>query len=175
VKATIRLALILFLVCGIAAGSLAVVNSVTKDRIAALEIEAQKEARAQVFPDADEFVEAEPGRMWTALRGGVEIGSVHRVKAQGYSGVIDIILGLNEEGALTAVRVLSQTETAGLGAKIVTPGFLGQYAGKAREQVALRKDAPASGQIDAIAAATISSRAVTKAIRAAMDAAAGGK
>ena len=174
-KATLKLALILFLVCGIAAGSLALVNGATKDRIAALELEAQKEARKKVFPDADDFSEVEKGKSWTAVKGGSVLGSVHRVKAQGYSGIIDIIFGLDSNEALTAVRVLLQTETAGLGAKIVTDKFLGQYAGKTRAQVTLKKDDPANGRIDAIAAATISSRAVTNAVRAVIDAAAGGK
>jgi electron transport complex protein RnfG len=175
VRGTLKLALILFVVCGVAAGSLALVNQATKDRIAALAKEAQQAARAEVFPVADQFSETDPGRSWTALEGGTVLGSVYLTHAQGYSGVIDIIFGVDDHGAITAVRILSQTETAGLGAKISTAKFLDQYAGKTRTQVALSKDDPANGQIDAITAATISSRAVTRAIRAAMDAAAGGQ
>jgi electron transport complex protein RnfG len=172
-RTTLKLAFVLFLVCAVAAGSLGFVNSVTRDRIAALELEAQKAARARVFPQADDFAEIEPGKVWTALKGGVTIGTVHRARIQGYSGIIDLMFGEDTEGALTAVRILAQTETAGLGAKIVAEKFLGQYAGKKAAGVVLKKDDPANGQIDAIAAATISSRAVTKAIRGAMTVAGG--
>lgn len=173
-KGTIKLALILFIVCGLAAGALAFVNSATKDRIAAFALEEQVQARKAVFPEAEEFSEAEPGRLWNAVRGGQPVGSVTRASIQGYSGIIVIMVGIDTTGTLTGVRVTSQSETPGLGAKIVDAAFLGQFKGRSAPAVALRKDDPANGQIDAIAAATISSRAVTKAIRATLDAAAGG-
>ena len=65
------------------------------------------------------------------------------------------------------MQVLSHTETAGLGAKITTAAWTGQFKGKTRDQVVLKKD-DAAGAIDAISAATISSRAVTRAIHDAM-------
>jgi electron transport complex protein RnfG len=67
------------------------------------------------------------------------------------------------------VQVLSHTETPGLGAKITTDAWTGQFTGKTRDQAALKKD---GGAIDAISAATISSRAVTRAVHDAMG---GGK
>jgi len=173
-KATLKLAIILFIVCGLAAGALGFVNAATKDRIAEYARIAKLDALKKVFPEAEEFKETEPGKAWDAVRGGSSIGSVHLVRTQGYSGPIEAVFGMRADGTLSGVRVLLQTETAGLGAKIVTDKFLGQYAGRARAEVALKKDDPASGRIDAIAAATISSRALTKAIRAAADAAGGG-
>jgi electron transport complex protein RnfG len=174
VRATIKLALILFVVCGLAAGALAFVNAATKERIAAFVLEEQLQARKAVFPEAQEFAETEPGIRWEALREGQPVGSVVRVSTQGYSGPIVIMVGIGAGGVLTGARVISQSETPGLGAKILDDAFLGQYQGKAAPAIALRKDDPADGQIDAIAAATISSRAVTRGIRAALDGAAGG-
>ena len=173
-KGTLKLAIILFIVCGLAAGALGFVNAATKDRIAEYARIAKLEALKKVFPEADEFKETDSGKAWDAVKGSSSIGSVHLVATQGYSGPIEAVFGMRADGTLTGVRVLLQTETAGLGAKIVGDKFLGQFAGRLRSEVALTKDDAANGRIDAIAAATISSRAVTKAIRAAADAAGGG-
>lgn len=172
-KGVLKLALTLFIVCGLAAGALGVVNAVTRDRIAEYARIAKMEALKKVFPEAEEFRETDPGRAWDAVQGGAAIGTVHLVSTQGYSGIIEAVFGLRADGTLTAVRVIQQTETAGLGAKITGAKFVDQFAGLPRQAVALKKDDPAGGKVDAIAAATISSRAVTKAVRAAADAAGG--
>jgi electron transport complex protein RnfG len=173
-KATLKLALILFIVCGLAAGALGFVNAATKEKIAEYARIAKQEALARVFPGASDFVETEPGKAWDAMRDGTKAGAVRLVQTQGYSGPIEIMFGVDANGAISGMQVLLQTETPGLGAKIVTSKFLGQFAGRSRQEVALTKDDAANGKIDAISAATISSRAVTKAVRAALDAAGGG-
>ncbi len=174
-KDLVRFPLILLIVCGLAAGSLAFVNAATKDQIAEYARLEKLDALKRVFPSADDFKETEPGKRWDAMKGADKLGTVFLASTMGYSGTIEVIFGMDVAGAMTGARVIAQTETPGLGAKIATDKFLGQYAGKAREQVALKKDDPAKGQIDAISAATISSRAVTRAIRAAIDSAAGGQ
>ena len=173
-KATLKLALILFIVCGLAAGALGFVNAATKEKIAEYARIAKQEALARVFPGASDFEETEPGKAWDAMRDGTKAGAVRLVQTQGYSGPIEIMFGVDGNGAVSGMQVLLQTETPGLGAKIVTSKFLGQFAGRSRQEVALTKDDAANGKIDAISAATISSRAVTKAVRAALDAAGGG-
>jgi Na+-translocating ferredoxin:NAD+ oxidoreductase subunit G len=172
-KGTVKLIVTLTLVCGLAAGALAVVNAVTKDRIAEYARIAKMEALKKVFPEAEEFRETDPGKAWDALKSGAAVGTVHLVSTQGYSGPIEAVFGTRADGTVTAVQVVLQTETPGLGAKITGGKFLGQFAGKTRGEVALKKDDSANGKIDAVSAATISSRAVTKAVRAALDAAGG--
>ena len=88
------------------------------------------------------------------------VGRVLAASTQGYSGPIQGLVGLDPAGAVSGVRVLVQTETPGLGAKITGQAFLDQFQGKKAAEVALKKDDPA-GKIDAVTAATISSRAVT--------------
>ncbi len=172
-KTILKTALILFIVCGLGAGSLAFVNYATKDRIAAFAKEEKEAAMAQVFPDADSFTELpqRPGATevldWDAVKAASVVGSVHLMKPFGYGGEIQLIYGEDVSGALTGLRILSHTETPGLGAKITTPAFYGQFAGKTVDQVVLKKDS-ASGAIDAITAATISSRVVTRAVHDAM-------
>jgi len=160
----LRLLVVLFLVCGIAAGSLAFVNAATKERIVEFARLEKVEAMQKVLPEAREFVEVDAGKLWEARADGQVVGRVLAAATQGYSGPIQGLVGLDTGGAVSGVRVLLQTETPGLGAKIITPGFLAQYQGMKVEEVALKKDDPA-GKIDAITAATISSRALTTAVR----------
>ena len=162
-KDFLRLALILFLFCGVSAGLLAFFNQFTKDRIEAQAAEEKSAALRTVFPAATDFRETDPGKRWDALKGADKAGTVFQVSPMGYSGRIEAVCGLDAAGKVTGIRVLSHTETAGLGAKITTAAFQDQFRGKAVAELALKKD---GGAIDAIAAATISSRAVTNAVRA---------
>ncbi len=185
-----KLIVTLFLVCGIAAGSLAFVNAATREPIARYAAIEREEARKKVLPDADEFSESESYDEWTAqkldeksgsvfewkaVKNGAPEGSVFQTSIQGYSGPIKLIFGVDMKGAVTGLRILSHTETPGLGAKITTDGFLQQFRGKTAGELVLKKDDPSKGALDAISAATISSRAVTKAVLNALNAAEGGK
>jgi electron transport complex protein RnfG len=160
---------VLFTACGLAAGSLAVVNAVTKEPIASLEKRQRDAALREVFPDAEEFKNVAPDRVWEALRNGQKAGHVFLTRVQGYSGPITLMFGTDSSGAVTGLRVLSHTETPGLGAKITTARFRDQFRNKRPEQLILKKYDPARGQIDAVTGATISSRAVTKALRTTLE------
>lgn len=167
-KDLLRTVLIVFIVCGVAAGSLSFVYGSTKGRIAEQARLEREEALKAVFPQATGFREAVPDREWEAQIGGSAAGRVMAVNARGYGGPIALVIGVDGEGRVTGVKVLRHTETPGLGAKITTEAFLAQFAGKAGEQLALKKDNP-TGAIDAITAATISSRAVSDTVRAAAE------
>ena len=159
----------LFIVCGFSAASLAVMNAVTKEPIARYEKQQREEALRGVFPDADEFLNSQPDRVWEALRKGQKTGHVFLTQVQGYSGPITLMFGMDSSGTVTGLRVLSHTETPGLGAKITTAQFRDQFRNKRPEQLLLKKDDPARGQIDAVTGATISSRAVTKALSTTLE------
>ncbi len=171
---SVRLIIVLFVVCAIAAGSLAFVNAATKDRIAGFAKTEKIEAMKAVFPQAEEFSELQPGKVWEAKQAGQSVGHVLAASVQGYSGPIEGVAGLDPQGALTGVKVLVQTETPGLGAKIAGEKFLAQFRGLKAGELALKKDDPA-GRIDAVTAATISSRALTNALRKAVDSFEGGQ
>jgi electron transport complex protein RnfG len=164
-----RMTLVLFIVCGAAAGALAFVNQMTKPKIIAQAKLERKTAFEDVAPEADDFREVVPGKAWDALSNGEKVGSVIVTVATGYSGNIGIVIGLDADNAVTGVKILSQSETPGLGAKIVERSFLEQFQGKTAESVVLKKDDPSRGRIDAISAATISSRAVTNTVRSAIN------
>lgn len=117
--------------------------------------------------NSQEFIEIIPDTLWRAFDSlGSDLGIIFRVFPQGYGGPIPITVGLDLEGKITGVRIASAAEglkeTPGLGAKITEPDFRKQFIGKCAPEVQLRAD---GGEIDAITAATISSRAVTAGIK----------
>ncbi|MCG8401928.1 MAG: RnfABCDGE type electron transport complex subunit G, partial [Firmicutes bacterium] len=89
--------------------------------------------------------------------------AVRTFSPDGYGGEIRLMVGFDTEGVVTGTSVLSHTETPGLGAKMTEESFQAQFRGidPAREPLAVVKD---GGTIDALTAATISSRAFVEAI-----------
>ena len=94
--------------------------------------------------------------------------AVKTYSKNGFGGRIDLMVGILANGTINKVSVLSQTETPGLGANMVNDKFKGQFDGKnpATFNLKVKKD---GGDVDAITAATISSRAVTEAVKRAVD------
>ena len=86
----------------------------------------------------------------------------------GFSGRIELMVGLLADGTINKISVLSQSETPGLGANMVQPKFKDQFDGKnpASFNLTVSKD---GGDVDAITAATISSRAFSEAVRKACE------
>ena len=85
----------------------------------------------------------------------------------GYGGEIVLMVGFeSDKKTVVAYKNLKSNETPGLGSKLQTPEFSGQFAGKEISRLKLKKD---GGEIDAITAATITSRAVCKAVADAQE------
>lgn len=160
----------LFMVALVCSIVLSFVYSFTSPRIANTQNELTLAGLKEVSA-AQEFVEIIPDTVWRALdSSGNCSGIVFRVFPQGYGGSIPITVGLNLDGKITGVRIASAAEgmkeTPGLGAKITEKDFIGQFIGKKDSEVSLKKD---GGEIDAITAATISSRAVCEGIKAGIE------
>ena len=86
--------------------------------------------------------------------------------AGGYGGTVEVMIGIDPNGAITGVTVTNHSETPGLGTKAMTEEYLSQYNGVS--EVAgddIRKDS----DIDAISGATLTSDAVYVAVGAALD------
>lgn len=94
--------------------------------------------------------------------------AVKTYSMNGFGGKIELMVGMLQNGIINKVSVLSQAETPGLGANMVNDKFKGQFDGKDPQTFTLKvkKD---GGDVDAITAATISSRAVSEAIQRAVD------
>ena len=91
------------------------------------------------------------------------IGAAIRTSEDGFSSKVELMVGILANGNINKVSVLSQQETPGLGANMVNDKFKNQLNGKnpASFTLKVKKD---GGDVDAITAATISSRAFTKAV-----------
>ena len=165
----VKFGLILALICLVATLVLALTYEVTKPKIGEQRaLEEKKEALEVILPGADSFNEKKINDIeyFEALRGKDLIGYCVRVTGSGYGGYIRMIVGIGLSGKIEGVEVLEHYETPGLGAKIeeVKPGekdawFLRQFKGKMATEVMVKEN------VDAITGATISSRAVTDAVR----------
>ena len=94
--------------------------------------------------------------------------AVKTYSKNGFGGKIELMVGMLADGIINKVSVLSQAETPGLGANMVNEKWKSQFDGKDPKNFILKvkKD---GGDVDAITAATISSRAVSEAIQRAAD------
>jgi len=161
---TIKLGLTLMLISLAAGGALAITNYSTTKQIELQKELALKESLNKVIK-AESF--QEKGSYYNAYaQDGNLIGRVLKITAPGYSSLISAVVGIDLENKITGIDIVSQQETPGLGAKITEEDFLGQFIGKGKESLKVKKD---SGEIDAVTGATISSRAVTNSIRDAIE------
>lgn len=98
--------------------------------------------------------------------GGNLLGYVVTVtSSKGYGGNITFSVGIQNDGTVNGIAFTSISETAGLGMKAKEDGFKGQFAGLTGNDFSVSKD---GGSIQAISGATITSRAVTNGVNAAI-------
>ncbi len=167
----------LFVICLVATLLLGFTNQVTAPIIEQLAIETEIKSRQTVFADASSFGEAnilEDGTSVVAAfdESGATIGHVVVNTAKGYGGDISVMTGVDANGKVTGINILSHAETAGLGAKATEASFREQFIGLIGG-ITVSKDKAGENSIDAITGATITSRAVTDAVNAAIEAAGG--
>jgi Na+-translocating ferredoxin:NAD+ oxidoreductase subunit G len=165
-KNVFKLAFILFIVCVIASGILAIVYKYTEGIIKQNQDDKKINSIREVLPNINRVVpyKGNENILIAYDMDGNDIGKVCIVKTRGYSGEIEFIIGVDSKGHISGMQVISQTETPGLGTKITENKFLKQYLGLSKEEIYLKKD-NAKGKIDAITGATVSSRAITEASR----------
>ncbi len=171
---------VLFLICVVAAFLLAVTNDVTAPAIAEVNAANEAKARTVVFADADSFGEAVKSdvpcvdTVVPALdKDGSVIGYVvTSYDEKGYGGKISVMTGIDADGKVTGVSILDMSETAGLGANAKRDSFREQFIGKIKG-ITVSKDEAGENAIDALTGATVTSRAVTRAVNAAIEAAGG--
>ena len=181
-KTYAKLSLVLFLICSVSAGALAFISAATRDRIEANDLEKERILRGKALAGEQQgssvVFDEEPIRVGEKeyyvgrLEGEFAGTAFTTVTNKGYSGPIEIVVAMDATGEkIAGVRIKSHSETPGLGANAVQikygeiePWFLAQFSGLGPGQVFLGKD-DANGVIDAITAATITSRAVTDSVR----------
>ena len=188
-KYIIKLGVTLFVTCVVVAGLLGLVNMVTKDKIAAINWENTQTAMKAVVADPDntEFSEALENTdamsaaakaaggtldsVYEVLVGGENAGYAIKVVASGSQGNIEMMVGVDAEGVVTGVSIVDNSETSGIGSKVMSNeplssgvGVLDQFQGKSAADGTLT----VGKNVDAISGATVSSKGVTAGVNAAL-------
>ncbi len=160
-NSAVRYALTLGIICLVASGLLGMVHAVTQPKIEAEKSSREEAALKEVFPAAESFEAVKEGTdtvYYKALDNkGDMLGVVFKAIRRGYSSDIVSLAGMDKEGALVAVKVLSQNETPGLGTQAAEPKFLGRFNGKKIDALAT--------SVDAITGATITSMAIIDSVQ----------
>ncbi len=187
-------AIALFVITLIAGLVLAFVNSITAPVIAEQKAAEKREAYSSVYADAANFKDDE-GKFSdiaeiskdlleekadltnvtiSEVLGAYDssdklIGYVFTAScSEGYGGEVPVSLGIDLEGTITGLEVLSNSETQGFGANASKPEFKEQFKGINAPQISFVKDGSANGtdQINGVSGASKTSNAITKAVNA---------
>jgi electron transport complex protein RnfG len=131
-------------------------------------------ATQQSLPANELLGTRQPSVIWIARRDeAVTAVVLEAIATDGYSGNIHLVIGIDVSGTVTGVRVTSHRETPGLGDYIerAKSSWIEQFVGKSLTNPEAKhwRVAKDGGQFDARAGATITPRAVVKAVRAALD------
>lgn len=165
-KVELKMVLVLFSVAIVSAGLLSFVYENTSKVIEQQKIQRVQRALRELLPQADRFEEKEKDVLWIGYKGNKKIGIVFKIAPKGYGGPIETMVGVDLLGKITGVRFASAAEglkeTPGLGMRILEPWFIHQFKDKKEEDLYIQKE---GGKIQAITAATITSKAVTDGIR----------
>lgn len=170
-----NMVLCLFLICLICSAVLAAVNVATQEPIRKANEAKINASIAAVLPEfdndpyGDQFAlvyEGEPVKVYPATKEGAPVGfAVETYSNKGFGGRIVLMVGFLPDGTIYNTSVISHAETPGLGDKMVAgkSGFSKQFEGKHPDsfRLAVKKD---GGDVDAITASTITSRAFVDAV-----------
>lgn len=179
-KDVIKMVIVLTIVTAIAAASLAQVYDLTKDAIAESKRQEMLRAIKTVLPpfdnepDQDTFEiisgKDRKGRdvktiFYLGRKGGILQGAAFKSSTkEGYSGLIEVMVGSDPSGKVTGIEILTHAETPGLGDKIIWKSYRDKFIGKTLKNTKwlVKKD---GGDFDEFTGATISPRAVTRAVK----------
>ena len=144
VKYVLRIALTLLAITAVVAVILAAVNSVTAPRIAAQNEQKTQAAIEAVLPGGGQEVAFtdDTGLVTAAYRG--DNGCAVQVTPAGFNGAVTMMVGVDNEGKVTGISIISHTETAGLGATAAADtdagrAFRDQFVGMSGN-VSVKKD-----------------------------------
>jgi electron transport complex protein RnfG len=157
-KEMVRYGFVLAVICLSAAGLLAGMDSLTRDRIRAQSQAEEEGSLKDVFAEAANFepVESDEEIIYYKAKdaSGKSIGVAFKANAQGYSSTIETMVGMYTDGAISAIKVISQNETPGIGSQVAEDGFTSRF-----------KNIRSPDTVQAITGATISSRAVIESVK----------
>lgn len=171
----VRLSVTLFLIAGIMALLVAFVNNITAPVITQQNEQKTALALQTVLPEADEFISVyypvksvDDVSILGVYRAKNNVGYCVNVAPKGYGGDIEMIVGFDSVGAVTGVKIVSMSETSGIGTKIAEPEFIQNFIGRT-STVKADKKATDKDTVQIISGATKSSKAFVNGINVAID------
>ncbi len=163
--------IILFIICLVISGALAVTYQITAPQIAKINKETADAARMEVLPEADSFTPAKgdlPEGVTEYYIADNGAGVVVTAQNASFGGTITVMVGIDSQGAVTGVTVTDHSDTPGLGTKAMESDYLAQYQGiTALDDVDSIKD---DSQVDQVTGATVSSDGIYGAVKYALAA-----
>lgn len=175
----IQMVVVLLLIAVICSAGVAAIYDATKDTIQQQKDEKEQASLKLVLPEHDNdpvkdavsiSLNGETYQCFVAKKGGQPVG--YAVKAgnmNGYNGHVEVLTGFKADGTIINTQATVLAETPGLGQKAIEPKYHDQFNGKNPNafRLTVKKD---GGDVDAISAATITSRAYAHAVQTAYDA-----
>ena len=171
-----NMVMVLGLTCLACSAVLGGAYALTKEPIDAASVAKTNKAIGAVLPAFDETsyesvdVDGKAYNYYKAVKGGETVGYAVESTVVGFGGPLSLMVGITPDGTVHNTSVLSHAETPGLGAKCNTDAkFMAQWAGfdPSVKILSVKKD---GGDVDAITASTITSRAYTEAVKNAVNA-----
>lgn len=165
----LKIGAILLAITAVISLMLAVINSLTAEKVAENNEKAISESIEMIFGDCvkNELTHsytAPIDKVYEIYKDEMLCGYCVKLTETGLNGGIEMMVGADKEGSIIGVKIISHSETPGLGSLVAGEDYLSQYLGKKAEGISFLQE------IDSVAGATISSRAVNNGIAAALAA-----
>lgn len=169
-KYYLKLGFVLLIITAIASGILAYINSFTEPVILDNQRKAKEEARKEVLPEADSFEEigminAEQAFVGKDKDGNI-VGYTFLASKYGYSSDVKSMVGISQDLIVKKIKIVSQTETPGLGANCVKPEIQARFSNRSLADLKVKKD---GGPIESITGATITTRTIANSIKEGLE------
>ncbi len=183
-KETVKLGLVLFIFTAIAGGVLAFTNDLTSPIIAEMEKEASFNSLIKLFPEADDFKEIDKVLLENIkdkytpileaqeiLKGGETIGYSFKTSSSGYGdSPIVAITGINKDGTMAGIDIVSHSETPGFGKAMEEDFFKDTFKGKETKTELVPVDSPdAENEVMLLTGSTVSTKGILTGINAARE------
>ena len=173
-----NMVVVLFTITLISSAAVGGVYMITKEPIEQAKVAAVNDALNQVLPEYETTtsqtieVNSLPIVAHTATVADKAVGyAVESISKNGFGGTVRLMVGFDTAGKIININVLEQKETPGLGTKMTDEGnvLLASFKDKNASEInmTVKKD---GGDVDALTAATISSRAYAEAVAVAYEA-----
>jgi electron transport complex protein RnfG len=165
----VKIGMNLTLACLLSGAIIAGTYYITAPVAAKEKIVQQNKAMKDLVADAQDFKAVEGKTGWfAAVKDGKTIAYVLPAESKGYGGSIKMLTAVSLDGKDLGYKILDHNETPGLGDNATKPKFSDQFINKTAEELEVVK-VPTQKNIQALTGATITSRAVTKGIREAVE------